>query len=95
MKPSEESLQTAAQCWCDPTTSDRVMDEKLAVVFATKLDEVKAENKEVRIGEFMLVQKGYADQFWINRLDGEGMAVSGETLKELETLITDFYKRRF
>lgn len=33
----DEALQIAAQAWCDPTTSDRVMDTALAHVFADAL----------------------------------------------------------
>lgn len=35
---SEKAIQVAAQCWCDPRTSDRVMDSELATVFAEKID---------------------------------------------------------
>ena len=31
----DEFLELAAQCWCDPKVSDRVMDVELAKVFAT------------------------------------------------------------
>lgn len=37
--PSAEDLQKAAQCWCDPRVSDRVMDIELAKVFASALAE--------------------------------------------------------
>ena len=30
----------AAQCWCDPRISDRVMDEQLAEVFAEMLQKM-------------------------------------------------------
>lgn len=40
-RPSEWAIQTAARCWCDPRTSDRVMDPVLAAVFAEKLDQVR------------------------------------------------------
>ena len=35
------SLETAAQCWCKPSTSDSEMDANLAIEFAKKLDELK------------------------------------------------------
>lgn len=38
VKPSEKALQIAAQCWCDPETSGKVMDIELAVAFAKRLD---------------------------------------------------------
>jgi hypothetical protein len=33
----EIAMQEAAQCWCDPTTSDRAMDSALAEVVARKI----------------------------------------------------------
>ena len=39
------SLEIAAQCWCDPRTSDREMDAALAEVFAEKLDAEAAEKE--------------------------------------------------
>lgn len=44
--PSEESMHTASQCWCDPRTSDREMDVDLATVFAEKLDQFRAPTKK-------------------------------------------------
>lgn len=38
MKPSEKSLQLAAQCWCDEETKNTVMDVYLATAFAERLD---------------------------------------------------------
>jgi hypothetical protein len=35
---SDLALQAAAQCWCDPRTSNREMDVALATVFAERLD---------------------------------------------------------
>lgn len=37
--PSKQSLETAAQCWCDEETKNTVMDSTLAVAFANRLDE--------------------------------------------------------
>ncbi len=37
---SEEALQHAAQCWCDPRVKDRTMDPELAEVFAEKIDQL-------------------------------------------------------
>lgn len=36
--PCQQSIELAAQCWCDPSTSDVEMDSELAVVFAKTLD---------------------------------------------------------
>lgn len=36
--PSEDALQIAARCWCDPETEKIIMDEKLATAFAKRLD---------------------------------------------------------
>ena len=33
----EEARQIAAQCWCDPETSDRIMDTDLAEAVATRI----------------------------------------------------------
>jgi len=33
----EEATALAAQCWCDPETSDREMDSALAMAFAKRL----------------------------------------------------------
>jgi len=41
--PSKESLEKAAQAWCDPTTSHLVMETALATVFAEFLDEQRRE----------------------------------------------------
>jgi len=46
--PSDESLQLAAQCWCDPETEDRAMDVKLAVAFAKRLDKLQQELAEAK-----------------------------------------------
>lgn len=40
--PSEASLQLAAQAWCEPDTSNRVMDPALATAFARILDKWKS-----------------------------------------------------
>ena len=40
MAATTESLQLAAQCWCDPRTENTVMDPVLAEVFAEQLDRV-------------------------------------------------------
>ena len=37
--PSEQSLQKAAQCWCDEETKSTAMNVDLAVAFAKRLDE--------------------------------------------------------
>jgi hypothetical protein len=39
-KPSQLAIKTAAQVWAQPETSSIVMDTKLAMAFAAKLDEV-------------------------------------------------------
>ena len=39
--PSDLSLERAAQAWCTPKTSSKVMDTELAIAFAEILDEVK------------------------------------------------------
>jgi hypothetical protein len=46
--PSDESLQTAAHCWCDPETKGIEYDSRLAVAFAWRLDEVKADKRSAR-----------------------------------------------
>ena len=38
--PTRESIERAAQCWCDPTTQHLVMEPALAMVFAHQLDTV-------------------------------------------------------
>ena len=37
----------AAQCWCDPRTSDRVMDPDLAEVFAEILQKLSELDPEI------------------------------------------------
>lgn len=44
--PSRESMECAAQCWCDPETEHIEMDVDLATAFARRLDELKAERDE-------------------------------------------------
>ena len=39
-----EARELASQCWCDPTTSDRMMDVELAEVFAKLIARLMAEN---------------------------------------------------
>jgi hypothetical protein len=36
---SERARELAAQCWCDPKTSDRIMDHVLCEVVAKKFDQ--------------------------------------------------------
>lgn len=38
--PSKESLELAAQCWCDSETADIEMDTCLANAFAKRLDDI-------------------------------------------------------
>ena len=37
--PSNQSLELAAQCWCDEETENKLMDVGLAVAFAKRLDQ--------------------------------------------------------
>jgi len=69
------------------------MDTEMATAFAKRLDQVKEKGQEVQVGKFLLQQKGYADQFWIYSDGGEGAALGEQSLKELEAIISDFYKR--
>jgi hypothetical protein len=41
---SEHSLGLAAQAWCEPETSHKIMDEALCMAFARILDRVKAQS---------------------------------------------------
>lgn len=41
-KPTEESLQLAAQCWCDERNRKTEMDVNLAISFAERYDKLKA-----------------------------------------------------
>ena len=41
------ALGLAAQCWCDPRTSDREMDVELAEVFAEMLQKVSRIDPEI------------------------------------------------
>lgn len=47
--PSDESLEIAAQCWCDPETIGRTMDVELAIAFAKRLDVVRDELETERM----------------------------------------------
>ncbi len=40
------SMERAAQCWCDPRTSDRVMDPELAKVVSAAIDAAVSEALE-------------------------------------------------
>lgn len=55
--------------------------------------------QEVVIGAYRLVQKDYADKFWIYvnepPAEGEGMGVEGKAMEKLIKLIDDFYKDNF
>lgn len=42
MKPSEYSLQLAAQAWCEPETEQKTMDVELATAFAGIIDGERA-----------------------------------------------------
>jgi hypothetical protein len=42
------ALEMAAQCWCEPSTSDSVMDVALATVFASRLEKLMTENAALR-----------------------------------------------
>jgi len=52
-RPSDEAIAEAAQCWCDRSTSHIEMNMDLALVFATKLDAIKATiaERDSRIAE--------------------------------------------
>ncbi len=45
-KPSDQSLQKAAQCWCDEDTKNTIMDTNLAIAFAKRLDD---KNQQITI----------------------------------------------
>jgi hypothetical protein len=45
-KPSDESLQLAAQCWCDEETRHIEMEVNLATAFAKRLDALQSQAKE-------------------------------------------------
>lgn len=38
---NSKSAEVAAQCWCDPRVSDRVMDVELATVFAEQIEKYR------------------------------------------------------
>ena len=57
--------------------------------------ENQEENREVKIGNFVLIENGYTDRYWLNKADGEGMALSDDHMKELESLLAEFYKKHF
>lgn len=39
---SQKSIDIAAQCWCDPRVSDRIMDVVLGTVFAEQIEKYRA-----------------------------------------------------
>ena len=41
-EPSNQSIEIAAQCWCDKETSMIEMDSRLAMAFAKRLDAAQA-----------------------------------------------------
>jgi hypothetical protein len=51
--------------------------------------------REVKLGKFILVQRGFADKFWIYQNTGEGIGLNEKELKELEKVISDFYVKNF
>lgn len=53
------------------------------------------EENIVTIGDYKLCEKDYADKFWIYTSEGEGMALTDEQVKELESLVHTFYKKHF
>jgi len=76
-KPSEKSLQKAAQCWCDEETSSIEMDIRLATAFAKRLDEA-AERYEAEMQRLVEALKFYADkENWTITEDYEGYVVEG------------------
>jgi len=54
------SVEIAAQCWCDPRTSDRVMDVALAQVFAEKLEALREQLAEAQSSASIRVNKALA-----------------------------------
>lgn len=44
--PKDEFLEIAAQCWCDPKVSNRVMDVELGIVFAQALRNLASQKDE-------------------------------------------------
>lgn len=47
-KLRDEAIAIAAQCWCDPRTSNVEMDTRLAEVFAERVEDLLRENGELR-----------------------------------------------
>ena len=58
--------EIAAQCWCDPRTSDRVMDTALGQVFAEKIEALQNQLAEAQadmrtLAEALIWCSGSAD----------------------------------
>lgn len=56
-------------------------------------EELPNQPGEAQIGDFVFQENGYANYPWICKTDGEGMAMSEETLKEFLALVEEFYRR--
>lgn len=48
MKPREDAIHLAAQCWCDEETSHKEMDSTLAMAFAKRLEVIIAERDSLK-----------------------------------------------
>ena len=57
----EEARGIAAQCWCDPETSSKVMDPVLAEAFAKRLMKMAEEPAVIRLARQTIAQAFAAD----------------------------------
>lgn len=48
MKPREDAIHLAAQCWCDEETSHKEMDSTLAMAFAKRLEVLMQERDSLK-----------------------------------------------
>ena len=59
--PSVESIQAAAQCWCDEETKSKLMDSDLALAFAKRLD--KKDELIAELQDFAMWMTGCGYEF--------------------------------
>lgn len=75
MKPREDAIHLAAECWCDEETSHKEMDATLAMAFAKRLE--------------VIMQERDALKAQVDELSGHSLAQADE-IKQLKIYLTNY-----
>jgi len=76
-KPSQRATELAAQCWCGPATSDKIMDPELASMFAETLDTEAAAYAEDLEMAWVIIANSYGGDWGLATEEWRAAAGSG------------------